>query len=415
MTTIADLYEFDLHRDAVLRRMGWSLLGAAIVRSKGLLSLPLALWILGAAGYGEVTLVVTTAAAVAPLALLNIPDGAARLVVSAPSPAIAAKRLAAIRTVGIAVAIVVVGVGGAVGLALGADVVAWSALVAAGSIVYKLGIAPLEYFQKTSRLVRFQIAAEYLAVATGLAAALKFGVPGFVVMNFLMLTAVGLVAWRAAPTVRVTTADPGFWRAALRLSLPLLPVSFAQWALFSVDALLVFVMVGAGATGAYSTAYSLASVALVAPLAVNAVWFPTAQRLLARSRDALWRFFISLLNLLGIAALALWLLSLAVRPLIGGVLEEPVFALVPAAVSWIVIGFVALAACKLAEGVLYAFARPLPILGCYCAGAVVNVLLNLVWIPRYDILGAAYATAAGYGFTALLLTSWAVALGRKRA
>ena len=52
----------------------------------GLLTLPLALWILGAGGYGRVTVALAISAALVPLVLLNVPDGAARLVVSAPSP-----------------------------------------------------------------------------------------------------------------------------------------------------------------------------------------------------------------------------------------------------------------------------------------------------------------------------------------
>ena len=53
-------------------------------------------------------------------------------------------------------------------------VVAWSFAVAAATVFFKVAAVHLEYFQLTKRLVRYQLAGEYVSVACALGALSQF-------------------------------------------------------------------------------------------------------------------------------------------------------------------------------------------------------------------------------------------------
>jgi O-antigen/teichoic acid export membrane protein len=274
-------------------------------------------------------------------------------------------------------------------------------------MAFKLGSVHLLYFQRTRTYVKLQTFMEYGAAGAGLAAAVVFGLNGMLVMNVFVALLIGGWGWRTLRTSRARPLRDPFWSAAVRIAVPLLPVTIAQWALFSADALLLLSMLGATAAGAYSTAYSLGSIALLFPLGLSAVWFPTAQRLLLRSsadfratavRVGLW------VLVWGVVAVSA---SLIARPLIDRVLSDSVYADVSGSVPFVVLGFVFFGFGKIGEGMLYASGAWRPIVGAYTAGAILNIALNVYWIPTHGIRGAAYATAAGYAATALILTACA--------
>lgn len=175
---------------------------------------------------------------------------------------------------------------------------------------------------------------------------------------------------------------------------------FGGWALFSVDALLVYHYLGDRLTGAYSIAYSAGSVALLLTMAVTAVWAPTAQRILTQAPDRLRRLLARAVALVLAAGATLALGSVALQPLVPHVLHGAEFRQVGGCVTWIVIGFTALALAKLCEGVLYAEGR---IVAIYCLGAVANIVATVVLIPDHGILAAAWVTAGTYALVAGLL------------
>jgi O-antigen/teichoic acid export membrane protein len=401
---VTDVYEFGLKPREALRRLGWSSFGIAASRGKGVLTLPLALWLLGPGGYGLVTVALATSGIIASLSLLNIPDGAGRLVVSAPSSHLAERRLAVIRRLGVLGGIALVVIGSAAGLVFHSEIVAWSFAVAAATVFFKVASVHLEYFQLTKRLVRFQLTAEYVSVALALAAAAWLGASGYLAANVVVVGLVGVLAWRTLhvdPPARGEARE--FVGPALRLSVPLLPVALAQWALFSIDSLLIYEILDKSATGAYSAAYSISAVGLLIPLGLQVVWPASSQRLLARSRQELRRMTTLFAGIVVGAGLFLVLASVACEPLLRKILHNPAYADVPQCVPWIITGFVALGLAKLFEGIVYAMGNNRYIVASYAVGVAANVGLNALWIPKYGIVGAAYANAAGYALLAACL------------
>jgi O-antigen/teichoic acid export membrane protein len=412
---VTDVFEFGLKPGESVRRLGWSSFGIAASRGKGIITLPLALWILGADGYGLVTVALATSGLIGSLALLNIPDGAGRLVVSAPSSEVAERRLAVIRRLGVAAGAALIAIGAVAGVATGSWVVAWSFAVAAATVFFKVASVHLEYFQLTKRLVRYQLAAEYVSVACALGAAVWLGANGYLAANVVVIAIVGVFAWRTLHTARADRAEAReFVGPALRVAVPLLPVALAQWALFSIDSVLVFDILGKTATGAYSAAYSISAVGLLLPLGLQVVWPSTAQRLLAQSRAELKRMTRLFAGVVAGAGLLLIVASIVLEPLLRTLLSDPAYRDVPACLPWIIGGFVALGLAKLFEGILYAAGRNRYIVACYTIGVPANVALNAIWIPKYGIVGAAYANAAGYGLLALCLLGCLAGVMRRR-
>lgn len=403
-------FGFTVTRKDVLRRTWWVMLGQVAVRSRGLLSLPIAVRVLGAGGYGVYSTVTALAGLCAVIAVLNVPDGSARLVVGAPDEVHAEVRVTAIRRFGTVVALVLAGVGGLLWFA--GELVPGQVGVLTGALVlFKASTVRLEYFQHLKRAVRFQVGSEYVGIAAGLALATRYDVSGAVLgyAGGIALAAL-LVRGHVVPVDR----EPRFIRRAARVSVPLLPVAISQWAVFSLDTVLLLHYRGDRDTGLYSAAYSLASAALVLVFAVNAVWPATCQRLLAESQDAFRNAFrraaLAVLAVGVLGVVASWL----VRPVLGAFLGHGPFEDAVRLTPILVAAFVVLALAKLAEGTLYAVGDVRTILAWYAVGAVVNLALNLVLIPRHGPVAAAWTTLAGYVVIAGgLFASWGLARSRK--
>jgi PST family polysaccharide transporter len=399
--------EFETRGGAVAKRALISMAGLAGLRAKGLVTLPLAVAILGTAGYGDVSAALATAGAITPLALLNVPDGAARLFVGA-SADVAAERVFALRRVGLAVAAALSLVSLVLTLASTAFPVTAGLALAAAGVAFQVGSVHLQYFQRTSTLVRIQLVAEYGSVGIGLLVALWAGASGMVLANVAVLWLLAVVARRTLsghdllrdhPEARRLARE--FWRPALRLSIPLLPIVFAQWALFSVDSLIVYNEFGSRLTGAYSIAYSIGSVALLVPTGVTAVWPATAQRILAREPERLRGLYARGMAIVAATGIVVTAASVGLVPLIDHFVKGAEFRDVPWCVVWIVVAFSVLGVGRLSEGVLYAEGRIRPIVLTYSVAAVINIVANFLLIPSHGILAAAWITAATFAIVAI--------------
>jgi O-antigen/teichoic acid export membrane protein len=399
--------EFETRGGAVAKRALISILGLAGLRAKGLVTLPLAVAILGTAGYGDVSAALATAGALTPLALLNVPDGAARLFVGA-SEDVAAERVLALRRAGFAVAALLSVAALVLTLASAAFPITAGLALAAAGVAFQVSSVHLQYFQRTATLVRIQIVAEYGSVGLGLLVALRLGASGMVLTNVVVLWILALFARRTLSSHTLLHDHPEahrlshpFWRPALRLSIPLVPIVFAQWALFSIDSLIVYNEFGARLTGAYSIAYSIGSIALLVPTGVTAVWPATAQRVLAREPERLRGLFARGMAIVVATGVVLIGSSVLLVPLIEHFVTGDEFRDVPWCVVWIVVAFSVLGVGRLSEGILYAEGRIRAIVVTYSVAAVINIVANFLLIPSHGILAAAWITAATFGLVAI--------------
>ncbi|MBI4570694.1 MAG: oligosaccharide flippase family protein [Chloroflexi bacterium] len=173
-----------------------------------------------------------------------------------------------------------------------------------------------------------------------------------------------------------------------------------QYLHYRLDVLLVAGFLSPREVGLYSLAVTLAELLRRVPGAVSPLLFPRVARLPDRQGMALTLSscrHVSFLLILLALPFALGV-GFVVTPLLGARYEglrAPALALLPGIVA---VGIVQLL-------ILHFFARGRPglVLGSVSVGLAANLALNLLWIPRWGILGAALASTASYGLCAALL------------
>ncbi|WP_157943947.1 lipopolysaccharide biosynthesis protein [Blastococcus atacamensis] len=213
-----------------------------------------------------------------------------------------------------------------------------------------------------------------------------------------VVVGVGLTRMR---TVRLRDRDLA--RGALIFGLPLVPAMLGSFVLGAADRFLLQEELGQTAVAQYSVAYNIAALPMLVLSVLNSVWLPRffaagsgadGDAVITASRDALYRLLAPVMVGLSVAAplvLAVWAPA-EYRP--DGLL------LVTAVV---IVSAVPYTAGLSATRTLLMASRSRTIAAAAVVASVVNVVLNLWWIPPLGILGAALATLVAYSVQHLLL------------
>ncbi len=194
-------------------------------------------------------------------------------------------------------------------------------------------------------------------------------------------------------------------RKTLRYGLPLTANFAVRYVITTSDRLLLGYFLGASAVGLYAAGYDLgwrlltlifSSIELaVTPLVFRAFEHQdraSALRFLAQVRTLTW----------AVSAPVAGVLMAAPRPLVEMVLGAKFHSAALTVIPWVALAYLLFVIMNFYN---YAFKlglrTELQVLVMAC-GAGVNVLTNLLLIPRLQLLGAAIATTAGFGAAALL-------------
>ena len=182
----------------------------------------------------------------------------------------------------------------------------------------------------------------------------------------------------------------------------LYPASISTFLSYRSDLFLLGLLIGdAGLIGLYALAVSLAELVFYVPDAISTILYPrvaAAERAEAdRIAPSMTRFalLVTLIAAAGLIPAAL----IAVRvvlPAFGGSIS-PFLVLVP--------GTIALSISKVVAGYISGLGRPLPVGAISITAMVVNISLNLVFIPRFGITGAALSSLISYSIHALLMVA----------
>lgn len=248
----------------------------------------------------------------------------------------------------------------------------------------------------------------------GLLAYLGWGAAGLLMGMFLgfLLPSVAVTAreWRGANPAR---ADRAVMRKLLVYGLPLTAAFALDFVVSSSDRFMLGLMAGAQETGLYAVGYDLCKQSLWVLMAVvNLAAYPLVVRALERGGPEEARPYL-VQNAAALAAIALpAAVGLAMlAPSIAGVALGPEYrAAATHLFPWVALGifFAGIKAyyCDLA----FQLGRnTLGQVWVLLAAALINVVLNLCWIPVWGYMGAAYATVTAYIAGAVL----SALLGRK--
>jgi O-antigen/teichoic acid export membrane protein len=195
-------------------------------------------------------------------------------------------------------------------------------------------------------------------------------------------------------------------RQALNYGLPLLPHFAAHWTLSISDRAIVGRFAGLTELGAYTLAYQFGTLLQLLVSGVNQALMPTFSRAANQmsereklGRLATYYYLIVAFLALAFALTAPDLVALLAPQAYGGAADlVPYIALGIAAMG---VYFVPMNALSLTAGQT----RLIPLLT--LVAGVSNVMLNLIFVPRYGALAAAVNTAIGYSILAVLTAVYA--------
>lgn len=277
---------------------------------------------------------------------------------------------------------------------------------------------PFTYLRATQRPGRFlgltlaSFGAGVVATVV-LVGVLDLGAPGALLGQAAGALAVAAAAMLVLARLRPTRPRPAILRRSLAFGLPLVPHALSGWVLNLSDRLLIGLLATGGAAaaqaavGIYAFGYLLGQVVSLVAYSFNAAWVPffyergemaSGPRLL-REATTLSALVIAVLAV-SVGLLAPELTALLGSERWGGATGEAARVTPVVAFASAVYGlyYMVVSAVFLARRT-----RVLPVLT--IVAGLTNVALNVALIPRLGIMGAAWATLAGYSLLAVL-TIW---------
>jgi O-antigen/teichoic acid export membrane protein len=198
--------------------------------------------------------------------------------------------------------------------------------------------------------------------------------------------------------------DVAILRRALSFSLPLVPHGLASWALGLSDRAILMHFVSLAAIGLYSLGYQFGSIMIMASGAVTNAWIPFLYKRVADEGDAskpgltrLVTYYVLVVNAIAVA------LCLFSRDTIVLLTSAPFHAAAPV-VPIVVIGYLWNSLYIVPANFLFVANRTSHLPIATMGGAVLNVVLNLILVPRYGIMAAAWTTLAAFLFMLIVVT-----------
>jgi O-antigen/teichoic acid export membrane protein len=172
---------------------------------------------------------------------------------------------------------------------------------------------------------------------------------------------------------------------------------------YRADIFLINIFLNPLAVGFYALAVTLAEKVWLVSQSAGVVLFPTASTETDKKR---LREFTPLVyrNILFLAGISSFLLILLSRTIIVVLYSEKFLnSVIPFQI--LLIGAVAMSGWRILANDLYG--RGKPELNIYISSAsfALNIILNVLWIPKFGIIGASWATSISYTFAFLLITA----------
>ncbi|MGH2358607.1 MAG: oligosaccharide flippase family protein [Candidatus Limnocylindria bacterium] len=258
-----------------------------------------------------------------------------------------------------------------------------------------------------------------VALSIGAAVGLDLGIRGVLIGTLVAEAAmlpVRLITARHMIGTRVSRRTLG---TLLAYGIPLVPASLAYWVFMTSDRVLLANLSTLAQVGLFSVATSLVNLTQIAVTALGQAWSPHAVHAYEEDRDGAAQLFgrmmTYVLGAFGLLAVGITAFAPALVDLLTG--DE--YTAAASAVGPLAIGMVAYASTQVTAGGITLTGRTAYLALLSWVAAIINVVLNLLLIPPFGMLGAAWASAAAYvGLTlAYAATSqrlWPVAYEARR-
>lgn len=190
-----------------------------------------------------------------------------------------------------------------------------------------------------------------------------------------------------------------YWKYAVAYNLPLIPYFLSTYILSSSDRLMIGYFWGEGKAGIYGIAYTMSAVANIVWSSINATLVPTIyKRCDEGRRHTLSDLIIPIIaGYAGVCALIMLLSPEIIAFLAPSSYGEGMY-IIPVIVG----GVFYMSIFSIFSNIIYYEKKPKYVMGAGVAAAVMNFILNLIFIPTMGYFAAGYTTLASY----LLQVGW---------
>lgn len=189
------------------------------------------------------------------------------------------------------------------------------------------------------------------------------------------------------------TLDFNYIRYGLRISLPIIPHGLAQIILMQFDRIMINTVVGNSEAGLYSFAYTLYALVQITATSLDTVFSPwTFKRLRNNEQNDVIRIGTCFMLLVSGIVSTVMLLSPEIIILFGGEKYRNTFACV---LPILFAGFFSMTYC-IPSVIEYYYEKTNYIAVGTMAAAILNIILNSLFIPKFGYVAAAYTTLFSY-------------------
>ena len=220
-----------------------------------------------------------------------------------------------------------------------------------------------------------------------------------------------ILRWKFANPVFTSTnkllkVDWSFWKSMIREALPFGLTSIFVTIYYRIDSVMLSLMKGNEVVGWYNAAYRLIMVLMFIPVIFQNAVFPVTSRLFKTSEESLKfvseRFF-KYMIIIGIPiGIGTTLLADRIILLVFGVEYTPSITALQILVWGVIFAFIAVPF----ENLFYSANKQFIVTIEVGIAAILNVIMNLLLIPKYSLLGASIATTVIWIFEFFFVFIW---------
>ncbi len=192
-------------------------------------------------------------------------------------------------------------------------------------------------------------------------------------------------------------------KSYLKWGLPLTPTPAILWIINTSDRYMVSYFIGVTTTGIYHAAYTIGYYASFTLIPLGIVLFPTITKSYDGKNLGETRNYLkySLKYFMMLAIPSAFGLSILAKPLLH-ILTTPEFVVGSTVIPFVAFGAVMFGLYQITVFVIQLVNKNELLIGLLGASAALNIILNIILIPRLGIIGAAIATLIAYGVLGML-------------
>jgi O-antigen/teichoic acid export membrane protein len=264
------------------------------------------------------------------------------------------------------------------------------------------GLKKMEYMGGTlvlEQVLRVVFAVLFMSISLTALYAILGSTLGFIVVL--------PIAYMLFKKMGLGVSSPSFdeFKKIFRFSLPVSATALAAFVLAYVDILLLGYFLTANEVGIYSAASPTSRLVMAFSAALYAVMLPSVSETVAKKDSAQLKEYIRYAYKLSLAILLpITLLSILLSEQIITVLFGVRYAVAAAPFEILVIGTAFLGIFTLNSGIFQGAGKPGIPMAVLVSTAFLDVLLNLILIPRFEIVGAATASTLSFIFAGVCST-----------